>query len=129
VTPESIATPISEPPTATPNANFTPPDADIPLLNARVTTLKFYESGNENVPFEQRVYKQSFASETSRYIRWELRLRHPAPGRHIDFSIIAIYSRRNINTSIWEEIWRQTDNTGGVTAVKTPAVGRLARIG
>jgi hypothetical protein len=98
-----------EPPTATPNANLTLPDPYIPSLNARVIALRFYESGNEVLPFEQRVYKQSFASQTSRHIHWELHLRHPAPGRRVDFSVIAIYYR--INASMWEEIGRKTDYT------------------
>jgi hypothetical protein len=108
-TPSPTATPTSVPPSPTPNATLTLPDADIPSLNARVTTLRFYESGNEDVPFEQRVYEQSFSSETSRYINWELRLRNPAPGRHIDFSVLAIYYR--MNASVWEEIGRATDDT------------------
>jgi hypothetical protein len=76
-----------------------------------VTGLRFYEGGSEDVPRDEQRYSQHFSSDTARYIFWVLDLEHPPPGRRIDFSIIAIYSRRNINTSIWEEIWRQTDNT------------------
>jgi hypothetical protein len=69
--------------------------------------LRFYESGyGENPPLEQIVYARRFASETSRYINWELHLSHPAPERRVDFSIIAVYYR--VNVPSWEEIWRGT---------------------
>jgi hypothetical protein len=101
-TPSELTTPS---PTSAPT-----PEPDIPLFNPRVTALRFFEKGEGHLPLEERVYAQTFDSETSRYINWELDLEYPAPGQRIDFKIIAIYYRDN-GTSLWEEIWRQTDDT------------------
>jgi hypothetical protein len=76
-------------------------------LNARVTSLRFFESGYDMLPREERVYAQRFASGTTRCINWELNLEYPAPGRRIDFQITAINLRDN-GTPLWEEIRRQT---------------------
>jgi hypothetical protein len=83
---------------------------DIPSLKARVTELLLFESAYDPPPADQRVYAQRFASDTSRYINWELNLEHPAPGRPIDFVITAIWYQDN-GTSSWEEIFRQTLDT------------------
>jgi hypothetical protein len=88
-------------------AIFTLSPVIIPSLNARVTALRFYESGNEFLPPEERVYAQRFGSDTSRYINWVLDLAHPAPGRRVDFKITAIYLRDN-GPGSWEEFFRQT---------------------
>jgi hypothetical protein len=56
---------------------------------------------------EQRVYAQRFASETSRYINWQLDLAYPAPGSPINFKITAIYLR-DTGTGSWEEMHRHT---------------------
>jgi hypothetical protein len=97
--------PTSVPPAGAPAPN-TLPDSDIPLLNAHVVALRFYESGPEGLYPEQRVYGQLFASD-SRHINWELNLDHPAPGRRIDFHITAIY--HFYNGALWEEIGTQDD--------------------
>jgi hypothetical protein len=88
-------------------ATLTVVKPDIPSLNARVTELLLFESAYDPPPAEQRVYQQRFASDTSRYINWELNLEHPAPGRPIDFVITAIWYQDN-GTGSWEEIFRQT---------------------
>jgi hypothetical protein len=66
-----------------------------PPFNPQVQILRFYESGYDVVPREQRVYAERFARETTRYINWELNLEHPAPGRWVDFQITAVYYRWN----------------------------------
>jgi hypothetical protein len=78
-----------------------------PPFNPQVRILRFYESGNEDLPLEQRVYAERFARETTRYINWELNLEHPAPGRRIDFKITAVYLR-DTGAGSWEEMWRGT---------------------
>jgi len=65
----------------------------IPSLNAKVTELRFFESGYGVSNFAQRVYKRQFPSSSSRYINWELNLKHPKPNQRIDFEITAIYYR------------------------------------
>jgi hypothetical protein len=79
-------------------------------FNPQVRALQFYETGPEDLPPDQRVYQQRFASETSRYINWVLDLEHPAPGRRVDFKITAIYLRDN-GAGSWEELWRGTTDT------------------
>jgi hypothetical protein len=94
---------VTAPPPASPSA----PGSDFSALNARVTSLRFYESGYDALPREQQVYAPRFAKDTTRYIHWELNLQYPAPGRRIEFQITAIYLRDN-GTPAWEEIHRQT---------------------
>jgi hypothetical protein len=87
-----------------------PEEEPSPPLNPQVTALRFYESGYGDLPPDQRVYAQRFASDTSRYINWALDLEHPAPGRPVDLKITAIYLRDN-GTGSWEEFWRGTWDT------------------
>jgi hypothetical protein len=83
-----------------------------PPFDPQVQILRFYESGYEVVPREQRVYEERFARETTRYVNWELNLEHPAPGRRVDFQITAVYYRANTNSATgWEEFHRHTVDT------------------
>jgi hypothetical protein len=91
-------------------ASLTVLKSDIPSLNARVTELLLFESAYDPPPADQRVYAQRFASDTTRYISWELNLEHPAPGQPRDFVITAIWYQDN-GTGSWEEIFRQTLDT------------------
>lgn len=64
----------------------------IPVLKANTTSLKFYEQGTEEIPHEQRVYKNQFSKQDSRRICWELNLEYPAiEQKRVDFDIIAKY--------------------------------------
>jgi hypothetical protein len=76
-----------------------------PPFNPQVQILRFYESGYDVVPREQRVYAERFARETTRYVNWELNLEYPAPGRRVDFQITAVYYFSN-SASVWEEFHR-----------------------
>jgi Bacterial Ig domain len=87
----------------------TPSPETEPTFTPQVTALQFYESGYDGLPPDQRVYDQRFASETSRYINWQLDLSYPAPGRRIDFQITAIYLHDS-GTGSWEEFHRQTSD-------------------
>jgi hypothetical protein len=64
---------------------------DIPLLKAEVTGLRFFESGYDPPDKNQRTYPTEFVNLSSRYINWELNLEFPAPGRRIDFDILAVW--------------------------------------
>jgi hypothetical protein len=75
-----------------------------PAFNPQVTGLQFYESGYDGLPRDQRVYAERFASETSRYINWELNLEYPAPGLRVDFQITAVYYFSN-SANKWEEFF------------------------
>jgi len=63
----------------------------IPSLNATVSEVKFFESGYDATPKDQRVYRTSFSRTNSRYIAWELNLTHPAPGTKKNFVVDAIW--------------------------------------
>ncbi len=63
----------------------------IPSLNATVSEVKFFESGYDATPKDQRVYRTSFSRTNSRYIAWELNLTHPAPGTRRNFVVDAIW--------------------------------------
>ncbi len=78
---------------AQPNPTAPPPvtQYDIPLLSADVTSVRFYESGPDSVPYDQRAYQTSFSSADSRYINWELCLTHLAPGQQVNFDIDWVY--------------------------------------
>jgi hypothetical protein len=68
-----------------------PQTYDIPSLRAGVTAVKLYESGGDGVPYQQRVYTQTFAKSTTRYVYWELNLEHPPPGVRKNFQIDAVW--------------------------------------
>ncbi|MFC2165821.1 protein kinase [Acidobacteriota bacterium] len=78
----------------------------IPSLNATVTEVKFYEGGTNGVAYKQRVYSNRFASNNSRFVFWELHLKHPAPGRRVDFKVDAVWY--NPDGSVFS---RQTKST------------------
>jgi len=73
----------------------------IPSLNATVTSLRFYESGSNGLPHDQRVYGNTFPASTTRFIAWELSLKHPHPGVHRDFDISATWLRPD--GSVWTQ--------------------------
>lgn len=79
---------------------------DIPAIQARVTSIQFFEGGYDGIPYNQRVYNISFPKSSTRAIWWELNLEHPDPGRRIDFAIEAVFYR-------WDgtEIAQQVNNT------------------
>jgi hypothetical protein len=87
--------------------NQVPVPIVISRLDPLVRALQFYESGYDGLPPDQRVYDQRFASETTRYINWELDIEYPAPGRRVDFKLTAIYFRDN-RAGSWEEMHRHT---------------------
>ena len=60
---------------------------DIPSLRANVTSVRFFESGEQTVDPGKRIYKQQFVDTESRVICWELGIDHPAPAQRQSFSI------------------------------------------
>jgi hypothetical protein len=81
---------------------------DIPSIQARVTSIQFFEGGFDAIPKEQRRYSIQFSKSSARAIWWELNLEYPDPGRKVDFAIEAVYfspdgsvlNRQTNNTSI-----------------------------
>jgi hypothetical protein len=69
----------------------------ISSIKAQVTSLKFFESGYDMTPHEERVYKNRFAKSDTRYIFWELNLEHPAPGRWVNLPLEVFWYRTDTN--------------------------------
>lgn len=65
----------------------------VTFLNARVTSLRFFESGEGILPFSRRIYGQSFRSSTTRFINWELSLSYPIPEKRTDFDIVEVWRK------------------------------------
>ncbi len=63
----------------------------IPSLDAKVTSLRFFESGYQPTEMGERAYASQFQRDRSRYINWELRLTHPTRERRSDFQIDEIW--------------------------------------
>jgi hypothetical protein len=65
----------------------------VPSLNATVTSVRFFEGppGAKFGPRAQRTYFTRFDRTRSRMIFWEINLKHPAPGRRIDYTIETIW--------------------------------------
>ena len=59
-------------------------------LGAKVTALKFFETGDTAPPQGQRSYATQFPKATARNIVWELDLAHRAPGRWLPLPIEAL---------------------------------------
>jgi len=84
----------------------------IPSLNAKVTNLRFYESGYQPTDMNERVYASQFRRDRSRYINWELRLEHPKRERRVDFRIDvtwyrpdgSVLAKQNVQAHL-EESW------------------------
>jgi len=60
-------------------------------LNAQVVDLKFYEQPYDEVPYDQRVYKESFAQANTRYVAYEIHFQNPAPGRSVQIPLTIQY--------------------------------------
>jgi hypothetical protein len=63
----------------------------VPSVNGRVVGLKFFESGNDWVPRERRVYSSRFEKVSSRFINVELELAYPKPGKVVSFPVACEY--------------------------------------
>jgi hypothetical protein len=97
--PQTSTTPPSTQPSPTPPEPTVqaPQGEAIPSLNARLTALRFFETG----PADQKIYKQRFPQAFTQAIMAEIALQHPKPGRRIDFVIQALLfseGGRKINT-------------------------------
>jgi hypothetical protein len=77
----------------------------LPVPNAKVRAVRFFESGNQAPAKNERQYQDRFDTRTSRYIYWELDLAFPKIQARIDFNIDAVWYGPNGNV-----VWRQTRN-------------------
>lgn len=63
----------------------------IDVLNAAVTSLSFFEKGQDLIPKNARQYKSRFPKATTRFIAWELNLEYPEQERDVPFDIVGVY--------------------------------------
>ncbi len=68
---------------------------EIPQLQANVISVRFFESGQETVLPNQRIYAIRFPVQSTRFICWELNLDYPSPSQRIDFQVEAFLYRQD----------------------------------
>jgi hypothetical protein len=64
---------------------------DRPQLAVR--SLRFFESGQDSLPFEERVYHRRFAGEGTRWVNYEITLAYPKAKLGRPISITCVWSR------------------------------------
>ena len=67
------------------------PAGIITSLGARLTALNFFESGADLVSKENRVYSNVFSRANTRFVCWEINLKHIPPANRIDFQITSFW--------------------------------------
>lgn len=93
----------------------------VPSLNARVTTLKFFEAGGTAPPAEQRQYHSYFTLSTTRYVYWEMHLQFPYAYRRQNFNVEAIwyapdgsiFAHQSDASFYVDQSWTSSDHTWG----------------
>jgi len=75
-------------------------DTKAKSLDLKVTSLRFFESGYNALPREQRVYSNRFDKSKTRYVHWELNLEFPAPGSRRSFVIEQSWYRAEGNLQV-----------------------------
>lgn len=63
----------------------------IPAIDAKVIALRFFESGEDDVDYDNLAYQTRFLSASSRYINWELEFEFPPLGEDLTVDIVSIY--------------------------------------
>jgi len=76
---------------ASPRVSADQPQVPETFAEREVASLRFYESSRGIPPEIDRVYRTEFPQSLARFINWELRLKHPKPGKKINFEIQAKY--------------------------------------
>lgn len=84
-------------PAIQPPARAQAPTGVIPSLDARVTSVRFFETPYDFTPRGKRVYASWFERASARFIAWELNLEHAAPASRKSFSV--------------EQVWLRSDGT------------------
>ena len=86
------------------------------LAQVEFDYLRFYEKGRETIPYNERTYRSRFESAKTRYVAWELHLRHPKAGQSVELNVKGVFyqpngqefGQTNIRTNIgpdWEGSW------------------------
>jgi hypothetical protein len=112
--------PVPPPPTLAAGTPVSTSAYDLPFLNARVSSVRFFESPLSTTPLAQRVYRYRFPQSSSRLIMWQVSLVYPPAGYRRDFRFEAVYYRpdgselvRDTITTYSEASWPGSDHTKG----------------
>ena len=70
---------------------FEEPTYYIESIDAEVLGLKFFEGGQEAPKLGERTYNTNFSRADTRFIRWEIALKHSAPGEKMYFDVNYVY--------------------------------------
>ena len=99
-------------------------EPDIPVIQANVKGVKFYEGGYDGVTYGQRIYNTRFKSSSARFIWWEINLAYPEPGKRIDFAVEAFLYKpdgtifnRQVQNYFIEPSWTSSSHYMGVGGV------------
>ena len=60
-------------------------------VSMTVDSVRFYESGNNQIPVNERVYRTRFKRSSARYINWELVLTHAKAPTRLGMEIQAVW--------------------------------------
>lgn len=66
---------------------------EIPSVNGRVTSIRFFEMGSDVPELPDRRFAKQFDVASARYISTQIDLEMPAPGRVVDIPIRCVYER------------------------------------
>jgi hypothetical protein len=64
-------------------------------IKGEVTGLVFFEGTEKDTPRDERKYSKFFDKSSTRRVKGELRLAHPAPGERKHFELEVVYIRPN----------------------------------
>jgi len=73
-----------------------PPVGIITSLRARLTGINFFETGSDILPPEKRVYRTRFSGTDTRFVGWELNLKHFLHSSRIEFRITTVWYPPNL---------------------------------
>lgn len=92
----------------------------IPLIQAKVNVLKFFESEFNTPPANEWIFANSFSRAGTRYIYWALFFEYPAQGRRVDFKIDSVWYRpdgsvlaRQVTPTYVEPQWTSSNCSNG----------------
>lgn len=92
----------------------------IPEIQADITSVRFYESGGDIIPYGQRNYRTMFKSADARAIWWEAFIEHPSPASTVHFDLeVAFYDpqgnelTRHVKKTFIEHGWTSSYHTLG----------------
>jgi hypothetical protein len=96
----------------------------IPLINASISSLKFFKTEKETLPRDQRQYLTSFQASSTRFIAWELNLNYPKRSQRVDFRIEHVFRDETGVSITSQSTFNAYVNTGWTSSFHTAGKGR-----